>query len=307
MPSLITNATKREIDLGHGRNGTIYSLPALEKELGAKLSRLPISIRVVLESLLRNCDGRVVQEDNVRELASWQPKARRENEIPFIVGRVVLNCAAGIPLLGDLTALRDAMQRAGRAPGLVQPKVPLDMTLDHTLTVDYHGTPDALEKNMQLEIERNFERFSFVKWATQAYDGIRLVPPGFGILHQINLEFFAPGLLSKDGTYYPDTLVGTDSHTCMIAGLGTVGWGVGGIEAQAAVLGQPVYMLTPDVIGVNVTGELRAGVTSTDMVLHVTEMLRKAKVVGKFVEFFGAGIAKLTVPDRATIANMAPE
>jgi aconitate hydratase len=307
MPSLITNATKREIDLGHGRNGTIYSLPALEKELSAKLSRLPISIRVVLESLLRNCDGRVVQEDNVRELASWQPKARRENEIPFIVGRVVLNCAAGIPLLGDLTALRDAMQRAGRAPGLVQPKVPLDMTLDHTLTVDYHGTPDALEKNMQLEIERNFERFSFVKWATQAYDGIRLVPPGFGILHQINLEFFAPGLLSKEGTYYPDTLVGTDSHTCMIAGLGTVGWGVGGIEAQAAVLGQPVYMLTPDVIGVNLTGELRAGVTSTDMVLHVTEMLRKAKVVGKFVEFFGAGIAKLTVPDRATIANMAPE
>jgi len=307
MRSPITNATKREIDLGHGRNGTICSLPALEKELGASLSRLPISIRVVLESLLRNCDGRVVQEENVRELASWQPNGKRENEIPFIVGRVVLNCAAGIPLLGDLTALRDAMQRAGRAPGLVQPKVPLDMTLDHTLTVDYHGTADALEKNMQLEIERNFERFSFVKWATQAYDGIRLVPPGFGILHQINLEFFAPGLLSKDGTYYPDTLVGTDSHTCMIAGLGTVGWGVGGIEAQAAVLGQPVYMLTPDVIGVNVTGELRAGVTSTDMVLHVTEMLRKAKVVGKFVEFFGAGIAKLTVPDRATIANMAPE
>ncbi|HYK15741.1 MAG TPA: aconitate hydratase AcnA, partial [Burkholderiales bacterium] len=307
MQSPITNASKREIDLGHGRKGTICSLPALEKEVGAKLSRLPISIRVVLESLLRNCDGRIVHEENVRELARWQPKAKRENEIPFIVGRVVLNCAAGIPLLGDLTALRDAMQRAGRAPGLVQPKVPLDMTLDHTLTVDYHGTPDALEKNMQLEIERNFERFSFVKWATQAYDGIRLVPPGFGILHQINLEFFAPGLLSKDGTYYPDTLVGTDSHTCMIAGLGTVGWGVGGIEAQAAVLGQPVYMLTPDVIGVNVTGELCAGVTSTDMVLHVTEMLRKAKVVGKFVEFFGAGIAKLTVPDRATIANMAPE
>ena len=200
MQSPITNTCKRELALGHGRKGTIYSLPALEKEVGAKLSRLPISIRVVLESLLRNCDGRIVHEENVRELARWQPKAKRENEIPFIVGRVVLNCAAGIPLLGDLTALRDAMQRAGRAPGLVQPKVPLDMTLDHTLTVDYHGTPDALEKNMQLEIERNFERFSFVKWATQVYDGIRLVPPGFGILHQINLEFFAPGLLSKDGT-----------------------------------------------------------------------------------------------------------
>ena len=307
MTSKISKGCEREIDLGSGKKGKVFSLPALEEQTRNKLSRLPISIRIVLESLLRNCDGRIVTEEQVRELANWQPNGKRESEIPFVVGRVVLNCAAGIPLLGDLTALRDAMQRAGRAPGLVQPKVPLDMTLDHTLTVDHHGTPDALRQNMQLEIERNFERFSFVKWATQAYDGIRLIPPGFGILHQINLEFFAPGLLSKDGTYYPDTLVGTDSHTCMIAGLGTVGWGVGGIEAQAAVLGQPVYMLTPDVIGVNVTGELRTGVTSTDMVLHVTEMLRKAKVVGKFVEFFGTGIANLTVPDRATISNMAPE
>ncbi len=307
MKTSLSDACKREIDLGSGRNGTVYSLPALEKETGVKLSRLPISIRVVLESLLRNCDGRVITEEQVRELASWQPKAKRESEIPLIVGRVVLNCAAGIPLLGDLTALRDAMKRAGHAPGLVQPKVPLDMTLDHTLTVDYHGTPDALEKNMRLEIERNAERFSFVKWATQAYEGIRLLPPGFGILHQINLEFFAPGLLAKDGVHYPDSLVGTDSHTCMIAGLGTLGWGVGGIEALAAVLGQPVYILTPDVIGIEVKGELRTGVTSTDMVLHVTEMLRKAKVVGKFVEFFGEGVAKLTVPDRATISNMAPE
>jgi aconitate hydratase len=306
MTSKISEACKREIDLG-GKKGSVYSLPVLEAEVKGKLSRLPISIRIVLESLLRNCDGRIVTEEQIRELANWQPNGKRENEIPFIVGRVVLNCAAGIPLLGDLTALRDAMGRAGRAPGLVQPKVPVDMTLDHTLTVDHHGTPDALRQNMQLEIERNFERFSFVKWATQAYDGIRLIPPGFGILHQINLEFFAPGLLSKDGVYYPDTLVGTDSHTCMIAGLGTVGWGVGGIEAQAAVLGQPVYMLTPDVVGINVTGQLNAGVTSTDMVLHVTEMLRKAKVVGKFVEFFGAGIANLTVPDRATISNMAVE
>lgn len=307
MNSSLSNSCKREIDLGSGKKGQVFSLPALEEQSKQKLSHLPISIRIVLESLLRNCDGRIVMEEHIRELANWQPNGKRENEIPFIVGRVVLNCAAGIPLLGDLTALRDAMGRAGRAPGLVQPKVPVDMTLDHTLTVDHHGTPDALRQNMQLEIERNFERFSFVKWATQAYDGIRLIPPGFGILHQINLEFFAPGLLSKDGVYYPDTLVGTDSHTCMIAGLGTVGWGVGGIEAQAAVLGQPVYMLTPDVIGINVTGQLNAGVTSTDMVLHVTEMLRKAKVVGKFVEFFGAGIANLTVPDRATISNMAVE
>ena len=307
MQTSLSKACKREIDLGNGKNGQVFSLPALEEQGKQKLSHLPISIRIVLESLLRNCDGRIVTEEHIRELAKWQPNGKRENEIPFIVGRVVLNCAAGIPLLGDLTALRDAMGRAGRAPGLVQPKVPVDMTLDHTLTVDHHGTPDALRQNMQLEIERNFERFSFVKWATQAYDGIRLIPPGFGILHQINLEFFAPGLLSKDGVYYPDTLVGTDSHTCMIAGLGTVGWGVGGIEAQAAVLGQPVYMLTPDVVGINVTGQLNAGVTSTDMVLHVTEMLRKAKVVGKFVEFFGAGIANLTVPDRATISNMAVE
>ena len=237
MQSTLSNACKREIGLGGGRKGHLYSLPVLETHIGKKLSRLPISLRIVLESLLRNCDGHIVQESQVREIARWQPKGERESEIPFVVGRVVLNCAAGIPLLGDLTALRDAMQRAGRAPGLVQPKVPLDMTLDHTLTVDYHGTPDALEKNMQLEIERNAERFSFVKWATQAYEGIRLIPPGFGILHQINLEFFAPGLLSKNGIYYPDTLVGTDSHTCMIAGLGTIGWGVGGIEAQARFSG----------------------------------------------------------------------
>ena len=214
---------------------------------------------------------------------------------------------AGIPLLGDLTAMRGAMSRKGHSPAAVEPKVPLDMTLDHSLTVDFHGTADALQKNMQIEVDRNRERFSFVKWAMQAYKGIRFVPPGFGILHQINLEFFAPGLLSKDKTWYPDTLVGTDSHTGMIAGLGTVGWGVGGIEAQAAVLGQPVYMLTPDVVGVHVTGQLPAGVTSTDLVLHVTEMLRQAKVVGKFVEFFGEDVAKLTVPDRATISNMSPE
>ena len=307
MNSSLSKACQREIDLGGGKTGRVFSLPALEAEGTGRISRLPISLRVVLESLLRNCDGRIVREEQVRELARWQPNGGRTSEIPFVVGRVVLNCAAGIPLLGDLTALRDAMKRRGQAPGLVEPKVALDMTLDHTLTVDHHGTPDALARNMQLEIERNHERFSFVKWAMQAYKGIRLIPPGFGILHQINLEFFAPGLLSKGGTYYPDTLVGTDSHTCMIAGLGTVGWGVGGIEAQAAVLGQPVYMLTPDVIGIDVTGELRAGVTSTDMVLQVTEILRKAKVVGKFVEFFGAGIANLTVPDRATIANMAPE
>ena len=296
-----------EATLGAAGKGAIYSLKKLEETGVGNISRLPISIRIVLESLLRNCDGRMVTEEHVRDLAAWKPNAPRTTEIPFIVGRVVLNCMAGIPLLGDLTAMRGAMSRKGHSPAAVEPKVPVDMTLDHSLTVDYHGTADALTKNMELEVERNRERFSFVKWAMQAYEGIRFVPPGFGILHQINLEYFAPGLLSKDGAWYPDTLVGTDSHTGMIAGLGTVGWGVGGIEAQAAVLRQPVYMLTPDVVGVHVKGQLPAGVTSTDLVLHVTEMLRKAKVVGKFVEFFGEDVARLTVPDRATLSNMSPE
>jgi aconitate hydratase len=307
MTISLKQACRIEADLGPAGKGHVYSLKALEERGAGRISRLPISIRVVLESLLRNCDGKTVLEEHVLDLARWQPNAPRTTEIPFIVGRVVLNCAAGIPLLGDLTAMRGAMTRKGHSPAAVEPKVPVDMTLDHTLTVDYHGTADSLQKNMQLEVERNRERFSFVKWAMQAYKGIRLVPPGFGILHQINLEFFAPGLLLKDREYYPDTLVGTDSHTGMIAGLGTVGWGVGGIEAQAAVLGQPVYMLTPDVVGVQVTGALPAGVTSTDLVLQVTEMLRQAKVVGKFVEFFGEGVTRLTVPDRATISNMAPE
>jgi aconitate hydratase len=298
---------RREIDLGLGRKNVYYALPALEANGIGKISRLPISMRIVLESVLRNCDEKRITSEQVRALAAWKPNAEREDEIPFTVGRVVLNCAAGIPLLGDLTAIRGAVTRMGYAPGMVEPRVPVDMALDHTLTVDYHGTPDALSRNMKLEIERNEERFRFVKWAMQAYKGIRLMPPGWGILHQLNLEFLAPGFLEKDGVVYPDTLVGTDSHTCMIAGLGTVGWGVGGIEAEAAVLGQPVYFLTPDVVGVHVTGALRHGVTSTDLVLSVTEMLRQAKVVGKLVEFFGPGVANLTLPDRATISNMAVE
>jgi aconitate hydratase len=303
----LKDSCRIEAVLGAAGKGTVYSLQKLEESGAGKVSRLPISIRIVLESLLRNCDDNTVTEEHVRDLARWQPNTPRSTEIPFIVGRVVLNCMAGIPLLGDLTAMRGAMGRKGHSPAAVEPKVPVDMTLDHSLNVDFHGTADALRKNMELEVDRNRERFSFVKWATQAYQGIRFMPPGFGILHQINLEYFAPGLLSKGGTWYPDTLVGTDSHTGMIAGLGTVGWGVGGIEAQAAVLRQPVYMLTPDVVGVHVKGELPAGVTSTDLVLHVTEMLRQAKVVGKFVEFFGEDVARLTVPDRATLSNMSPE
>src|SRR3569833_2812239 len=257
--------------------------------------------------MARQCDGERVTERQVRDLAAWQPKAKRDSEVPFVGSRFVLNCAAGIPLLGDLTAIRGAVKALGGAAGQIEPKVPVDMVLDHTLTVDFSGTPDALARNMALEIKNNAERFRFVKWAMQAYDGIRRFPPGAGILHQVNLEYLARGVMVHDGVMYPDSLVGTDSHTCMIAGLGVMGWGVGGIEAEASALGQPNYMLMPDVVGVNVSGQLRPGVTSTDLVLHVTDMLRRHKVVGKFVEFFGAGVAGLSIPDRATISNMAPE
>jgi aconitate hydratase len=307
MTSSITLACQAELDLPQGDQAVFYSLPKLERLGFDGVHRLPVSIRIMLESLLRNCDGHRVTEDHLRGLATWKPNAPRTVEVPFVVGRVVLNCAAGIPLLGDLSAMRDAMHSAGLPASRVEPRVPVDMTLDHTLSVDVSGSPLALRENMRLEIERNTERFSFAKWAVQAFNGIRLLPPGYGILHQINLEFFAPGLMLKDGVAYPDTLVGTDSHTCMIAGIGTVGWGVGGIEADAAVLGLPVYLLTPDVVGVHLSGKLRPGVTATDLVLHLTNLLRKEKVVGKFVEFFGEGSAMLTVPDRATLANMAPE
>ena len=296
-----------EMDLpGLGRTA-YYALARLREAGYGDPARLPVVLRVVLESLMRNCDGRRVTEDQVRALANWQPNAERTEEIPFTVGRIALNCAAGIPLLGDLTAMRSSMDRLGLPVEAVQPAVPVDMALDHTLTVDFHGFPEAKLRNMELDIKRNHERYQFVKWAVQAYDGIRLFPPGAGILHQLNLEFLAPGLLIKDGLCMPDTMVATDSHTCMISALGTVGWGVGGIEAQGAVLGQPVCFLMPDVVGVHVTGALQEGVTATDLVLHVTEMLRKAKVVGSFVEFHGEAVEQLSIPDRATIANMAPE
>jgi aconitate hydratase len=303
----LSEQTVREIDLGLGTLYRYYALPVLEQLGFPSLRRMPRSLLVVLESVLRNCDGLRTTQEQLRELASWQPAGSRNSEIPFTVGRVVLNCAAGIPLLGDLTAIRGAVRELGYPVASVGPRVPVDLVLDHTLTVDYHASPTALQRNMELDIERNEERYRFVKWAMQAYDGIRLFPPGSGILHQLNLEVLAPGLLFKDGVCFPDTLVGTDSHTCMIAGLGVVGWGVGGIEAETAVLGHPVFLQMPDVVGVHVTGRLGQGVTATDLVLHVTEMLRQAKVVGKFVEFFGEGVAQLTVPDRATISNMAPE
>ncbi|MCC6532246.1 MAG: aconitate hydratase AcnA [Burkholderiales bacterium] len=290
-----------------GKTAGYYALCALEARGFGKLNRLPVSLRIMLESLLRNCDGLRVTEAHVRSLASWQARGKREHEVPFVVGRVVAHELAGIPALADLAAMRSAAARLDRAPRMVAPKVPVTLVVDHTLAVDHHDTPDALEKNMQLEFERNEERFRFLKWATRAFDGLSVIPPGNGILHQINLENLTRGLLHEGDLYYPDTLVGTDSHTVMISGVGVVGWGVGGIDASAAMLRQPVCILSPDVIGVKLSGRLREGVTTTDLVLTLTQALRNARVVGAFVEYFGDGVASLTVPDRATVANMVPE
>jgi aconitate hydratase len=299
--------TLQNFDLGNGKSGKYYSLPALEKAGAGPISRLPVSIRLVLESVLRNCDGKKVAEANVRELANWRPTETRTAEIPFVVARIVLQDFTGVPLLVDLAAMRSAVARLGKNPKIIEPLVPVDLVVDHSVQVDFAGSPDSMTKNLDLEFTRNRERYQFLKWGMQAFDTFKVVPPGIGIVHQVNLEYLAKGVLEGDGVYYPDTLVGTDSHTTMINGIGIVGWGVGGIEAEAGMLGQPVYFLTPDVVGVHLTGTLREGVTATDLALTVTQMLRKAKVVGKFVEFFGPGAAALPVVDRATIANMAPE
>jgi aconitate hydratase len=297
----------QDISIPAGRKAKFYSLPALETAGLGKISRLPVSIRIVLESVLRNCDGDKITEAHVKRLADWKPNAARMDEIPFVVSRIVLQDFTGVPLLVDLAAMRSVAQRMGKDPKLVEPLVPVDLVVDHSVQVDHYGDNQALEINMEFEFRRNNERYQFIKWGMQAFDTFKVVPPGIGIVHQVNLEYLARGVHVKDGLVYPDTLVGTDSHTTMINGIGVVGWGVGGIEAEAGMLGQPVYFLTPDVVGVNLTGRLRAGVTATDLVLTVTEMLRKANVVGAFVEFFGEGTASLTVPDRATIANMSPE
>ena len=289
-----------------GPIGSFYSLPQLEKNGIGPISRLPHSIRVVLESVLRNCDGEKITEDDVRALANWQPNGRRTEEIPFVVARVLLQDFTGVPLLVDLAAMRSAVGRLRKNTGLIEPLVPVDLVIDHSVQVDLSSTRDAFEKNMEMEFKRNRSRYQFLKWGTQAFDGFRVIPPGIGICHQVNLEYLAKNVWEKN-VYFPDTLVGTDSHTTMINGLGVVGWGVGGIEAEAAMLGQPVYFLTPDVVGVHLSGSLREGVTATDLVLRVTEMMRRAKVVGKFVEFHGEGASSLSVVDRATIANMAPE
>ena len=300
--------TRQSFTTGNGSDGIFYSLPQLEKEGLGNISRLPVSIRIVLESVLRNFDGgKKVSEANVRALAGWQAESERTEEIPFVVARVILQDFTGVPLLVDLAAMRSAVQRMGKDPGVIEPLVPVDLVIDHSVQVDYAGSEAAYQRNMEMEFKRNDQRYRFLKWGTQAFNGFGVVPPGIGIVHQVNLEYLAKGVFEREGVYFPDSLVGTDSHTTMINGVGIVGWGVGGIEAEAGMLGQPVYFLTPDVVGVNLTGELPQGATATDLVLRITEMLRKANVVGKFVEFFGEGTAALNATDRATIANMAPE
>ncbi|MFN2475106.1 MAG: aconitate hydratase [Chthoniobacterales bacterium] len=303
--------TSQEFDAGNGRRGRFFSLPALEEQGIGKISRLPVSIRIVLESVLRNCDGKKVREKDVQTLANWNAKKPANEEIPFVVARIVLQDFTGVPLVVDLAAMRSAVKQLGGDPKIIEPLVPVDLVVDHSVQVDFAGSARALQLNMDMEFTRNRERYEFLKWGQQAFKTFGLVPPGIGIVHQVNLEYLAKGVLSsKSGggeTFYPDTLVGTDSHTTMINGLGVVGWGVGGIEAEAGMLGQPVYFLTPQVVGVHMSGELREGVTATDLALHITQMLRAQKVVGKFVEFYGDGAASLPVADRATIGNMAPE
>jgi aconitate hydratase len=299
--------TRQTFKTGTGEDGVFYSLPQLEAEGIAAVSRLPISIRIVLESVLRNFDEKKVRENDVRNLAAWGANDERVEEVPFTVARVILQDFTGVPLLVDLAAMRSSVERMGKDVNVIEPLVPVDLVIDHSVQVDYSGSESAYQRNMEMEFKRNEQRYRFLKWGTQAFKGFRVVPPGIGIVHQVNLEYLAKGVFEKDGVYYPDTLVGTDSHTTMINGLGIVGWGVGGIEAEAAMLGQPVYILTPDVVGVHLTGALPQGATATDLVLRITEMLRKAGVVGKFVEFFGEGAASLHATDRATIANMAPE
>ena len=305
--------TLQKFDAGNGREAFFYSLPALEEQGIGKISRRPVSIRIVLESVLRNCDGEKVRRKDVEALANWNAKSPANAEIPFVVARIVLQDFTGVPLVVDLAAMRSAVKKLGGDPKIIEPLVPVDLVVDHSVQVDFFGSARALRLNLEMEFKRNRERYQFLKWGQQAFKTFQLIPPGIGIVHQVNLEYLAKGVLfSQLSTlnsqlFFPDTLVGTDSHTTMINGLGVVGWGVGGIEAEAGMLGQPVYFLTPEVVGVHLSGQLREGVTATDLVLHITQLLRAQKVVGKFVEFYGDGAASLPVPDRATIGNMSPE
>ncbi|MEI7786814.1 MAG: aconitate hydratase AcnA, partial [Betaproteobacteria bacterium] len=302
-----TFATLRELTVGGQVAGRYHSLPALEQAGLGAISRLPVSLRIMLESLLRHLDGERVQERHVRELAGWQPKAQRSHEIPFVVARIIAPDASGIPLLADLAAMREVARHQGVPAQAIEPLVDVDLIVDHSIIVDHAGRADALQLNMREEFRRNEERYRFLKWAAQAFDAVKIVPPGVGIIHQVNIEKLTCGWRQSEGLIFPDSMVGPDSHTCMANGIGVLGWGVGGIEAEAAMLGQPVYLLTPDVVGVELRGQLPPGATATDLVLTVAETLRRHKVVGKFVEFFGEGAASLAATDRATVANMAPE
>ncbi|MDQ3118491.1 MAG: aconitase family protein, partial [Verrucomicrobiota bacterium] len=307
--------TLKTFEAGHGREAHLHSLPALEEQGIGPISRLPVSIRIVLESVLRNCDGKKVRRKDVETLARWNAKQPANEEIPFVVARIVLQDFTGVPLVVDLAAMRSVVQRLGGDPKIIEPLVPVDLVVDHSVQVDFAGSAQALQLNMEMEFKRNRERYEFLKWGQQAFKTFGLVPPGIGIVHQVNLEYLAKGVLSgkfRSGhseveIFYPDTLVGTDSHTTMINGLGVLGWGVGGIEAEAAMLGQPVSMLLPQVVGFRLEGKLPEGSTATDLVLTVTEALRARGVVGRFVEFYGPGLAGLPLADRATIGNMAPE
>ena len=296
--------TLRSFKTGAAQDGKFHSLPELEKQGLGRISRLPVSIRLVLESLLRNCDGKRVAEPAIRDLAGWNAQAPRTEEIPFVVARIVLQDFTGVPAVVDLAALRNAATELGIDPHRINPQVPADLVIDHSVQVDRWATREALEQNVAKEYERNTERYQLLRWAQGAFDKFRVVPPGAGIVHQVNLEFLGRVVFeNRNGSKlqaYPDTLVGTDSHTTMINGLGVLGWGVGGIEAEAAMLGQPSTMLIPEVIGVKLTGRLREGATATDLVLTVTELLRKRGVVEKFVEFFGDGLGQLPLADRRT-------
>ena len=290
-----------------GGSGAMYRIQKLEEDGIAAVSRLPYSIRVLLEAALRQCDGFEITREDVERIAKWSPETAGKEEIPFKPARVVMQDFTGVPAVVDLAVMRDAVVELGGDPKKVNPLIPVDLVIDHSVQVDYAGLREALARNSEREFERNKERYEFLRWGQDSFDNFRVVPPATGIVHQVNLEYLAQVVVEQDGAFFPDSLVGTDSHTTMINGLGVVGWGVGGIEAEAVMLGQPIYMLLPEVVGFKLTGEMPAGTTATDLVLTIVEMLRAKGVVGKFVEFYGPGLSKMSLADRATIANMAPE
>ncbi len=288
-----------------GKELTYFSLPELQNQ-GHNMDKLPFSIRILLENALRNYDGFAITKENIETLLHWVPKAS-DKDIPFKPARVLMQDFTGVPAVVDIAALRAEFARKGNDPNIINPLIPVDLVIDHSVQVDFFGTNYSYERNIDEEYKRNGERYQFLKWAQNSFDNFSVVPPGMGICHQVNLEYLSKGIIERDGEVFPDTLVGTDSHTPMVNGIGVVAWGVGGIEAEAAILGQPIYFIMPEVIGLKLTGKLPLGSTATDLVLTIAELLRKFGVVGKFVEVFGSGLDHLSVPDRATIGNMSPE